>query len=75
MCLGAVRNLDIEKNYPQVPQIIWPDVLAFIFDRFREYKNQKKSHGQWDSTGQLLWTKTDEFRNSKEDFCSHFNVV
>ena len=29
--------------------------MTFVYLRFRAYFKQKRSHGQWDETGQLLW--------------------
>ncbi len=55
MCLGRECNLDVKKRYPQVPQILWKDVLAFIYRRFDEYERQKASHPQWDEHGEALW--------------------
>lgn len=55
MCLGREPNPEVAERYPQVPQILWTDVLAFIYRRFREYRNQKASHPQWDADGVALW--------------------
>ncbi|MFC1466580.1 MAG: hypothetical protein ACFLMY_17195 [Candidatus Brachytrichaceae bacterium NZ_4S206] len=54
-CFGKTSNSDISKNFPNVPQILWDKVLTFIYHRFRTYRNQKSSHGQWDEAGRNLW--------------------
>jgi len=54
-CFGETRNSDIGENFPDVPQILWDKVLTFIYNRFRRYRDQKSSHGQWDETGRNLW--------------------
>ncbi len=54
-CFGRDPNPEIKKNLPTVPQILWDKVLGFIYDRFRKYRDQKASHGQWDEAGQELW--------------------
>ncbi|MCX7782514.1 MAG: hypothetical protein N2318_02595, partial [Meiothermus sp.] len=54
-CFGKTSNSDISKNFPNVPQILWDTVLTFIHQRFRKYRDQKSSHGQWDETGRKLW--------------------
>jgi hypothetical protein len=54
-CFGATRNAEIAGQFPNVPQILWPDVLGFIHSRFRSYRDQKSSHGQWDRDGKALW--------------------
>lgn len=55
LCLGAQKNQEIEKTHPNVPQILWNDVLAFIYHRFQNYLMQKSMHPQWDDDGRLLW--------------------
>uniref|UniRef100_A0A7V2ZHB1 Uncharacterized protein n=1 Tax=Ignavibacterium album TaxID=591197 RepID=A0A7V2ZHB1_9BACT len=54
-CFGETRNSDISKNFPNIPQILWDKVLTFIYKRFRTYRDQKSSHGQWDEAGRNLW--------------------
>jgi hypothetical protein len=54
-CFGAAANSDIGKNFPGIPQILWDKVLTFIDNRFRKYRDQKASHGQWDEAGKHLW--------------------
>jgi hypothetical protein len=54
-CVGAKTSQDISKRFPCVPQILWPQIASFIFQRFKHYADQKLSHPQWDQTGQLLW--------------------
>lgn len=55
MCFGSETNPELKDQYPQVSQILWPDVLDFIYRRFREYRYQKASHPQWDKEGNNLW--------------------
>lgn len=54
-CFGESANSDINKNFPDVPQILWDKVLTFIHNRFRGYRDQKASHGQWGPRGMELW--------------------
>lgn len=51
LALGRDRNTELAENYPSVTQLIWTDLLTFIWHRFRAYRNQKKQVGQWDATG------------------------
>jgi hypothetical protein len=51
VCFGAQTNGAI----PQVTQILWPDVLSFISQRFGTYRGQKAEHQHWDSFGAHLW--------------------
>ncbi|HLX28455.1 MAG TPA: hypothetical protein VKV24_08220 [Casimicrobiaceae bacterium] len=36
MCFGRDRNPEVEEQYSHVPQILWPNVLSFIYRRFGE---------------------------------------
>lgn len=54
-CFGETANPYIGKNFPDIPQILWDKVLTFVYNRFREYQDQKASHGQWDGAGRDLW--------------------
>ena len=56
VCIGGQRNEEVAAKFPQVRQILWAEVLDFIFRRFKEYKHQKVAHPQWDATGKRLWT-------------------
>lgn len=54
-CLGRTHNRGLAQDYPDVPQVLWPDVLSFVFDRFRSYRLQKSQHDQWPESGKRLW--------------------
>jgi hypothetical protein len=41
-------------QYPGVTQLIWLDLLAFIWDRLRTYRNQKTQADQWDPQGRKI---------------------
>jgi hypothetical protein len=73
MCIGAIRNAGIELKYPRVPQIIWQEILTFIYDRFHVYRNQKQSHGQWDANGKALWTQAERCR-TPEQFIQNVSI-
>lgn len=55
LCFGAMKNQELVKTHLRVPQILWNDVLAFIYHRFQNYLMQKSMHPQWDDEGRLLW--------------------
>jgi hypothetical protein len=55
MCFGGTENKELASAYSNVQQVLWPSVLTFIFRRFRAYRNEKASHGQWDKDGHALW--------------------
>lgn len=61
ICFGGQKNLELLNKYPKVKQILWNDVLHFIYNRFKNYMMLKSMHPQWDSDGRYLW---DTFINS-----------
>lgn len=75
ICFGNEKNNDISSEYSLISQILWPDCLRFIFRRFRAYKNEKVSHGQWDDVGKMLWDKTVEHRDDVGAFVGSFQVT
>lgn len=54
-CFGGQANSEIKEKFPHVPQILWDQVLTFVYNRFRKYRDQKSSHGQWGKVGKDLW--------------------
>lgn len=55
VCFGAELGNQVTSQYPKVPQILWPEVKQFVWERFRGYRNQKSAHLQWDAVGKGLW--------------------
>jgi hypothetical protein len=55
ICFGKKEDKDLKINKPAITQILWDDVLGFIYDRFRKYPMRKAAHMQWDLTGHRLW--------------------
>jgi hypothetical protein len=66
LCLGQEENPDVAKRYPKVPQITWPKVLMFIYNRFQTYRRQKVSHGQWDQQGRDLWNRAEQSGDAQQ---------
>jgi hypothetical protein len=74
VCFGTYHNHELRERFPLVPQFTWDSVLAFIYNRFRDYERQKVSHGQWDQQGQNLWD-TATRNQSVEEFTARVQVV
>lgn len=55
ICVGSERDEALASTLPAVPQILWREVEAFIFNRFKENIRRKIAHPQWDAAGQRLW--------------------
>jgi len=74
LCFGRESSIEVAECYPHVPQILWTEVLGFIYRRFQEYRYQKASHQQWDQQGHDLW---DVFEKSRDEdhFRENVNVI
>lgn len=60
--LGKEKNGQLS---PQVRQLTWSEVLAFMYNRFREYRREKAQHNQWDSCGKWLYQEAQRYESSK----------
>ncbi|MEI7988650.1 MAG: hypothetical protein WCI88_06395 [Chloroflexota bacterium] len=53
--LFAVGKTTNPEICPTAVQLLWDDILSFIFDRFHEYHIQKAQHEQWNIIGGSLY--------------------
>ena len=51
VAVGRERSEELSASYPDVTQLTWPEMLAFVWDRLRRYQNQKAQVDQWDEQG------------------------
>lgn len=61
--VGERRNPEI---IPNAVQIVWDDILIFIYERLMKYRIQKSHHAQWDRTGTRLYDLA--VHHTKDDF-------
>lgn len=73
-CVGSRKNTELPRKYENVPQVIWDDILKFIYNRFKQHEEQKLHHPQWDSTGERLWSICRKCRD-KNEFVSKIIVT
>lgn len=64
--VGRDRSEEIAEKYPSVSQVLWAEMLSFIWDRFRRYRQQKKQVDQWDAEGRMIKSLADV--SSEPDF-------
>lgn len=65
VAIGMSLNRDI---LPGATQLLWDEVLAFIYDRFQGYRQQKVHHNQWDVTGRMLYRLVTSRGQTREGF-------
>ncbi len=66
VAVGRDRSDDLAAHYPDVTQLIWADLLAFIWDRFHTYRQQKTQVDQWDAQGRKIKLLADRSKNAGE---------
>ncbi|MEZ0282941.1 hypothetical protein [Methyloceanibacter sp.] len=52
--VGRERSEELSATYPNVPQLTWVEILAFIWDRLHRYRQQKTQVDQWDAQGRRI---------------------
>lgn len=62
---GDRRNSSL---HPPIEQLIWTEVLAFIYERLRTYYRVKAQHNQWDRTGRRLYSIMNRHLRDKDEF-------
>jgi hypothetical protein len=74
VAFGSSESPEMRKRYPEVPQVLWPQVKRFIHGRFVEYLREKAWHQTWDEVGEGLY-KLVEREHDVERFCQLLEVV
>lgn len=54
IAVGRENNNELFNAYPNVVQRTWRDVLSFIWNRLRRYRQQKTQVDQWDCQGRRI---------------------
>jgi hypothetical protein len=68
VALGRERSEDIGIKFPEVTQLLWPEILTFIWYRFQSYRKQKTQVDQWDAHGKKIKQLATEHRHSCDKF-------
>lgn len=63
--IGSRLNTDYVTARPAPRQVLFQDILTSIFQRFHQFRMQKRDHKQWDSEGKFLYRNA---KKTKEDF-------
>ena len=66
VAVGAIHSDELAATFPEVTQLVWPEMLAFIWDRFHTYRRQKANVHQWDAEGKLLKTIANRSRSFEQ---------
>ncbi|HTT82112.1 MAG TPA: hypothetical protein VMF67_01385 [Rhizomicrobium sp.] len=66
VAVGRARSEDLLAAYSDVTQLIWLEMLAFIWDRLRRYRQQKTQVDQWNAQGRIIKWLADE--STRDEF-------
>jgi hypothetical protein len=64
VAVGRERSAVLATDHSEVTQVIWADLLAFIWDRYRTYRQQKTDVHQWDPQGLRMKRLADQSRDA-----------
>ncbi len=67
VAVGRDRTKALAADRPEVTQLRWAEILAFIWDRFHRYRQQKTQVDQWDQEGRKI-KRLAEQSNDAGDF-------
>ena len=70
VAVGRDRSEDTAAAYPDVTQLLWAEMLAFICGRFHRYRQQKTQMDQSDAEGRKIKRLADR-SNDATDFVGH----
>jgi hypothetical protein len=69
-CIGPKINTDITRDFPAVDQILYDEILDWIYGRFHKHYTLKTDHPQWDNCGNVLWKIFNQNWCNSENFKS-----
>ncbi|MGJ0510659.1 MAG: hypothetical protein ACR652_26745 [Methylocystis sp.] len=65
VAVGRNQSEELAAAYPEVKQLIWSEVLSFIWDRLHRYRSQKTQVDQWDLPGRAIKHLADASPNTE----------
>jgi len=74
LAFGSCESPQLRQRYPQVPQVLWPQVKRFIHARFVHYLREKAWRQTWDAVGEYLYELVKRVRDV-ERFCQVLEVL
>jgi len=74
IAFGERQSSQLSSRYPHVPQLLWRQVLAFIYGRFSTYENEKAWHEPWDEIGEKLYQSAVAVQ-SKTKFSQQIEII
>jgi hypothetical protein len=51
LAIGSRINQEYLTERPELRQLLFRDMIEFIYRRFRDFRMQKRDHKQWNSAG------------------------
>jgi hypothetical protein len=59
LAIGSRPNMEYQRERKGLDQILFAEMLSFIYRRFHDFRMQKRDHKQWDNVGQYLYAEAE----------------
>jgi hypothetical protein len=66
VAVGRVRSDELAARYPEVTQLIWAEMLTFVWNRFDRYRQQKTQVDQWAPDGRTIKDLADRSKDAQD---------
>jgi hypothetical protein len=66
MAAGRDQSQELAAAFTEVTQLLWADMLVFIWNRFDSYRQQKTQVNQWDREGRKIKQLADQSASAQE---------
>ena len=66
VAVGRDHSEELAAEYPEVTQLLWAEMLAFIWNRYHHYRRQKTQVQQWDPVGRKIKRLADQSEDAQD---------
>lgn len=60
LAIGVGPNPQLAADHPGALQLVWSDILTFMWDRFNKYRREKADVAQWGASGLAIKSLADQ---------------
>ncbi|SRR6266851_3911131 len=59
LAIGSRLNVEYQRDRKGLDQLLFIEMLAFVYRRFHDFRMQKRDHKQWDNVGNYLYAEAE----------------
>lgn len=59
LAIGSRPNVEYQRERKGLDQLLFVEILSFIYRRFHDFRMQKRDHKQWDAVGKYLYAQAE----------------